>query len=85
MLNDFTKSVMTYKEEIFALEPLFVNATTAGRLASLQERLTKKRDVFMDHVRTVLRNFRQSFDNTIQHLRESNVTFRKSFKYATVR
>ena len=44
MLNDFSKSINTYKDDIYSLEQLFVNATTTGRLLSLQERLAKKRD-----------------------------------------
>lgn len=80
MLTDFASSITTYKDEIFGLEQVFVNATTSGRLLSLQDRLSKKRDEFMDSVRVSLRSFRKRFDDAMQYLRQSNVKFRKSFK-----
>ncbi|CAF2574698.1 unnamed protein product [Rotaria sp. Silwood2] len=80
MLNEFSKSILTYKDDIFGLEQVFVNATTSGRLSSLQDRLTKKRDTFMDNIRISLRNFRKRFDDSMQYLRQANVKFRKSFK-----
>ncbi|CAF4692579.1 unnamed protein product [Rotaria sp. Silwood1] len=80
MLNEFSKSILTYKDEIFGLEQVFVNATTSGRLLSLQDRLTKKRDSFMENIRISLRNFRKRFDDSMQYLRQANVKFRKSFK-----
>lgn len=79
MLNDFSKSINTYKDDINSLEQLFVNATTTGRLLSLQERLAKKRDGFMHNVRTTLRSFRKQFDEAMQCLRQANANFRKSF------
>jgi len=81
MLNEFSKSILTYKDDIFGLEQVFVNATTSGRLLSLQDRLTKKRDTFMENVRVSLRTFRKRFDDAMQYLRQANVKFRKSFKY----
>ncbi|CAF3644133.1 unnamed protein product [Rotaria sordida] len=80
MLNEFSKSILTYKDDIFGLEQVFVNATTSGRLLSLQDRLTKKRDTFMENIRISLRNFRKRFDDSMQYLRQANVKFRKSFK-----
>ncbi len=80
MLTEFSKSILTYKDQIFSLEQIFVNATTSGRLLSLQDRLTKKRDIFMDNVRTSLRAFRKRFDDAMQYLRQANVKFRRSFK-----
>ncbi|CAM4747075.1 unnamed protein product [Rotaria magnacalcarata] len=80
MLNEFAESIVTYKDEIFGLEQVFVNATTSGRLLSLQDRLSKKRDSFMEKVRTSLRGFRKRFDDAMQYLRQANVKFRKSFK-----
>lgn len=80
MLNEFSKSIITYKDEIFALEKVFVNATTSGRLLSLQNRLTKKRDAFMEDIRVSLRTFRKRFDDAMQYLRQANIKFRKSFK-----
>ena len=80
MLNEFSKSIVTYKEDIFSLEDVFINATTSGRLLSLQDRLTKKRDTFMENVRISLRHFRKRFDDAMQYLRQANVKFRKSFK-----
>jgi hypothetical protein len=80
MLNDFSKSIINYKDDIFGLEQVFVNATTSGRLLSLQDRLTKKRDIFMENVRISLRNFRKRFDDAMQYLRQANAKFRKSFK-----
>ena len=81
MLKDFTKSINTYKEEIFALEHIFVNASTSGRLLSLQDRLEKQRNKFMNHIRESLKEFRNRFDKTMQYLRQPNFKFRKSFKY----
>ncbi|CAF0926257.1 unnamed protein product [Adineta steineri] len=79
MLNDFSKSINTYKDDIHTLEQLFVNATTTTRLVALQERLAKKRDTFMENVRISLRNFRQQFDEAMQCLRHANASFRESF------
>jgi hypothetical protein len=79
MLNEFSKSINTYKDDITSLEQLFINATTTGRLLSLQDRLAKKRDTFMDNVRITLRNFRKQFDEAMQRLRQANANFRKSF------
>jgi hypothetical protein len=79
MLNEFSKSINTYKDDITSLEQLFINATTTGRLLSLQDRLAKKRDTFMDNVRIPLRNFRKQFDEAMQRLRQANANFRKSF------
>ena len=80
MLGEFSNSILSYKEDIFGLEQIFVNATTSGRLLSLQDRLTKKRDTFMENVRVSLRNFRKRFDDAMQYLRQANAKFRKSFK-----
>jgi hypothetical protein len=80
MLNEFSNSILSYKDDIFGLEQVFVNATTSGRLLSLQDRLTKKRDMFMENVRVSLRGFRKRFDDAMQYLRLANAKFRKSFK-----
>ena len=80
MLNEFSKSIVTYKDEIFGLEKVFVNATTSGRLLSLQNRLSKRRDAFMEDIRVSLRTFRKRFDDAMQYLRQANIKFRKSFK-----
>ena len=84
MLNEFSKSITDYKDDIFGLEQVFINATTSGRLLSLQDRLTKKRDGFMETVRVSLRTFRKRFDDAMQYLRQANVNFRKSFKYDSI-
>jgi hypothetical protein len=80
MLNGFTKSINSYKDEIFGLEQAFINATTTGRLLALQDRLKKQRKTFMEHIRTTLREFRKRFDDVMQYLRQANAKFRKSFK-----
>lgn len=80
MLTEFSKLVTVYREDINNLEQIFVNATTSGRLQALENRLKKQRNLFMEKIRTLLRNFRQHFDETIQYLRQTNVKFRKSFK-----
>ena len=80
MLTEFSKSIVTYKDEISSLEQVFVNATTSGRLLSLQNRLSKKRDTFMETIRVSLRTFRKRFDDAMQYLRQANMNFRKSFK-----
>ena len=80
MLGEFSQSIVKYKEDVFSLEQIFVNATTSGRLLSLQNRLIKKRDTFMENVRVSLRTFRKRFDDAMQYLRQANIKFRKSFK-----
>ncbi|UJR28315.1 hypothetical protein I4U23_009559 [Adineta vaga] len=80
MSNEFGKSIDAYKNDIFSLEHIFVNATTTGRLVLLQERLKRQRDSFMNYVRISLRNFRTRFDETMQQLRDANANFRKSFQ-----
>lgn len=80
MLAEFAKSIKTYRESIFALENVFINATTSARLNALQNRLTKQRDDYMESTRSALLNFRKRFDNSMQYLRQANIKFRKSFK-----
>ena len=80
MLAEFARSINSYKDDIYGLEQIFINATTSGRLRALEDRLTKQRDTFMEHIRVSLRNFRKHFDEIVQYLRQANVKFRKSFK-----
>jgi hypothetical protein len=80
MLNEFSKLIGTYKNDVFSLEQVFINATTSGRLLVLEDHLKKQRNTFMEHIRILLRNFRKHFDDSIQYLRETNIKFRKSFK-----
>ncbi len=80
MLTEFTKAINTYKKDIYNLEQVFINATTSGRLSALEEQLKKQRNMFMEHIRVSLRNFRKHFDDIMQYLRDTNVKFRKSFK-----
>jgi len=80
MLNEFSKSIQTYKDDVFSLEEVFINAATSGRLLVLEDRLQNQRNTFMEGIRISLRNFRKHFDDTMQYLRETNVKFRKSFK-----
>ncbi|CAF0808765.1 unnamed protein product [Rotaria sordida] len=80
MLKDFSKSISTYKDDIFNLEQVFVNATTSNRLLALQDRLQKQRDTLMNNIRVSLRSFRKRFDDSMQYLRQANAKFRKSFK-----
>lgn len=80
MLMEFAKSTTTYKEDVYSLEQVFVNATTTGRLQALEDRLRRQRDAFMEHIRVSLRSFREHFDKMIQYLRQANAKFRKSFK-----
>lgn len=80
MLNEFGKTIDKYKDDVFSLEHIFVNATTTSRLVLLQDRLKRQRDTFMDYIRVSLRNFRKRFEEIMQYLREANANFRKSFK-----
>ncbi|CAM4857478.1 unnamed protein product [Rotaria socialis] len=80
MLKTFSKSLTSYKDDVFNLEEVFVNATTSNRLLALKDRLDKQRTILMDDIRTSLRGFRQRFDDSMQYLRQANVKFRKSFK-----
>lgn len=81
MLKNFAKSLSTYKDDVLGLENVFVNATTSHRLLVLQDRLDKQRDTFMENIRITLRNFRKRFDELMQYLRDSNVKFRRTFKF----
>ena len=80
LLNEFSKSINTYKDDIQSLEQIFLNATTTGALHALENRLKKQRNAYMEKIRTSMRNFRQRFDELIHYLRQANVKFRKSFK-----
>ena len=80
LLNEFSKTTNTYKDDVFSLEHIFVNATTTSRLVLLQDRLKKQRDTYMNCIRISLRDFRQHFEEIMQYLREANANFRKSFK-----
>lgn len=80
ILNEFSKSLNTYQDDILSLEQVFINATTSGRLLALEDRLKKQRDTFIEHIRMSLRSFRKHFDDIMQYLKQTNVKFRKSFK-----
>ena len=80
MLDEFSKSIDSYKNDVFSLEHIFVNATTTGRLVLLQDRLKKQRDTFMNYIRVSLRKFRTRFEEIMQQLREANANFRQSFQ-----
>ncbi|CAF0851526.1 unnamed protein product [Adineta ricciae] len=80
MLNEFSKSIDSYKNDMFSLEHIFVNATTTGRLVLLQDRLKKQRDTFMNYIRISLRKFRTRFEEIMQQLREANANFRQSLQ-----
>jgi hypothetical protein len=80
MLNECAVAMKNYKENVFGLETVFVNATTMGRLSVLHDRLIKQRDTFMDGIRLSLRHFRQRVESTMNYLRQADGKFRQSFK-----
>ncbi|XP_076436919.1 coiled-coil domain-containing protein 180-like isoform X2 [Babylonia areolata] len=69
-----------FRQDIEALEVIFINATKSSRLVALQNQLGVELEKFMSVIRTSLRHFRQHLDETLQMLRESNARFIKSFK-----
>ena len=79
-LMEFSKFIVMYKNDTSSLEQVFANATASGRLLSLQNRLSKKRNTFMEKIRVSMRTFRKRFDDAMQYLRQTNMNFRKSFK-----
>ncbi|XP_046582645.1 coiled-coil domain-containing protein 180-like [Haliotis rubra] len=80
MSHEHNKLAQKFREDIEALEIIFINATKSSRLVALQNQLSVELDKFMSVIRTSLRQFRQHLDETLQMLRESNARFIKSFK-----
>ncbi|XP_071097132.1 coiled-coil domain-containing protein 180-like [Haliotis cracherodii] len=80
MSHEHNKLAQKFREDIEALEIIFINATKSSRLVALQNQLSVELDKFMSVIRTSLRKFRQYLDETLQMLRESNARFIKSFK-----
>ncbi|XP_041370743.1 coiled-coil domain-containing protein 180-like [Gigantopelta aegis] len=80
MSDEHDKLTKKFKEDIEALETIFINATKSSRLVALQNQLSQELNKFMSVIRISLRQFRQHLDDTLQMLRESNARFIKSFK-----
>ncbi|XP_021341706.1 coiled-coil domain-containing protein 180-like isoform X3 [Mizuhopecten yessoensis] len=80
MTLEHNKLAGKFREDIEALETVFVNATKSSRLITLQNQLGVELEKFMGVIRTSLREFRTKLDETLQMLRESNARFIKSFK-----
>ncbi|CAG2191023.1 unnamed protein product [Mytilus edulis] len=80
MEEQHNKLTHKFREDIEALELVFINATKSSKLASLRMQLKEESEKFMTMIRTSLKNFRQHLDDTLQRLRESNARFIKSFK-----
>ncbi|ESP05024.1 hypothetical protein LOTGIDRAFT_156279 [Lottia gigantea] len=78
--QEHNKLAHKFREDIEALEIVFINATKSSRLMALQNQLGVELEKFMSVIRTSLRQFRQHLDKNLQMLRESNARFIKSFK-----
>jgi hypothetical protein len=80
MMEEHNNLAVQFKQEIEALEVIFINATKSSRLVALSNQLQVEQDKFMDVIRASLRQFRQHLDETLQMLRQSNASFIRSFK-----
>nr|KAG5705811.1 hypothetical protein BaRGS_027470 [Batillaria attramentaria] len=80
MSSHHNKLAQKFRQDIEALEVIFINATKSSRLVALQNQLGVELEKYMSVIRTSLRQFRQHLDETLQMLRESNARFIKSFK-----
>lgn len=80
MSTEHNNLAVKFRQEIEALEIVFINATKSSVLVSLQNKLGANMEKFMTVIRTSLRQFRKHLDETLQMLRESNARFIKSFK-----
>ncbi|KAL8612782.1 hypothetical protein ACOMHN_033452 [Nucella lapillus] len=80
MSSQHNKLASKFRQDIEALEVIFINATKSSRLVALQNQLGDELEKFMSVIRISLRQFRQHLDGTLQMLRESNARFIKSFK-----
>ncbi|KAL4219460.1 hypothetical protein ACF0H5_022039 [Mactra antiquata] len=80
MTNEHNDLAAKFRQDIEALEVVFINATKASKLYSLKNQLNVELDKFMSIIRASLRQFRQHLDETLQMLRESNARFIKSFR-----
>ncbi|XP_077986671.1 coiled-coil domain-containing protein 180-like [Glandiceps talaboti] len=80
MQQQHNKLADEFKEDIEALETVFINATKSATLVALQHQVTTKLDSYMGVIRASLRQFRKNLDDTLHMLRESNARFIKSFK-----
>lgn len=80
MSSQHNNLTQKFRQDIEALEIIFINATKSSRLVALQNQLSVELEKYMSVIRTSLRQFRQHLDETLQMLRESNARFIKSFK-----
>ncbi|XP_065931470.1 coiled-coil domain-containing protein 180 isoform X4 [Magallana gigas] len=80
MTQEHNKLASKFREDIEALEVVFVNATKSSKLIALQSQLGNELTNFMEIIRTSLLQYRKHLDKTLQMLRESNARFIKSFK-----
>nr|XP_022322527.1 coiled-coil domain-containing protein 180-like isoform X13 [Crassostrea virginica] len=80
MTQEHNKLASKFRQDIEALEVVFVNATKSSKLISLQSQLGNELTNFMEIIRTSLLQYRKHLDKTLQMLRESNARFIKSFK-----
>ncbi|XP_061169622.1 coiled-coil domain-containing protein 180-like isoform X3 [Saccostrea echinata] len=80
MTQEHNKLASKFRQDIEALEVVFVNATKSSKLIALQSQLGNELSNFMEIIRTSLLQYRKHLDKTLQMLRESNARFIKSFK-----
>ncbi|XP_038046309.1 coiled-coil domain-containing protein 180-like isoform X2 [Patiria miniata] len=80
MQHEHNRLAEKFRDEIDALEEVFVNASKSATLVALSHQVSTKVETHMDVIRVSLRQFRQYLDDTLQMLRESNARFIKSFK-----
>ncbi|KAK2168021.1 hypothetical protein LSH36_21g05004 [Paralvinella palmiformis] len=80
MTEEHNQLALQFREDIEALEIVFINATKSSKLIALSNQLQIQQEKYMDKIRASLRQFRQHLDETLQMLRESNARFIKSFR-----
>ncbi|XP_072015860.1 coiled-coil domain-containing protein 180-like [Amphiura filiformis] len=80
MQQEHNKFTDKFKEDVDAMESVFIQATKSATLVMLSHQVSSKVEDHMNIIRASLRQFRQYLDDTLQMLRESNARFIKSFK-----
>ncbi|XP_064648966.1 coiled-coil domain-containing protein 180-like isoform X2 [Lineus longissimus] len=80
LTHEHNKLLEKFRNDIEALETVFVNATKSSKLIALSNTLSEELEKFMNQIRISLRHFRKHVDDTLQMLRDSNARFIRSFK-----
>ncbi|XP_039268958.2 coiled-coil domain-containing protein 180-like isoform X2 [Styela clava] len=80
MTKDHEIQASNFRTKIEAMENIFINATKSAKLVELTNSLHGNLDSYMQAIKASLRHFRQTLDNTLSRLRDSNAQCLKSFK-----